>query len=335
MAIGAAILGVEGTQLTPWERDFLRDYNPFGAILFARNIQTPDQVSALTAELRSVIGRDIFVLIDQEGGRVQRLRAPHWREWAPPLDTVARAGSQALRAMELRSTLIACELRALGIDANCAPIADIAGTQTHPFLYNRCYGQDAETVTQIARVVAQAHIAAGVSPVIKHIPGHGRSGADTHHDLPRVSVPLAQLKATDFAPFRALNHLTMGMTAHIVFEAIDPEHPATQSAAVIAMIRDWIGFQGLLMTDDLNMQALSGDLGHRTARALAAGCDLALQCNGKADDMCSVAKAAPQMSAKAQSRAATALLQRTSPPPVDISALEAEFSAILGTNAHE
>jgi beta-N-acetylhexosaminidase len=335
MAIGAAILGVEGTRLTQWERDFLRDFNPFGMILFARNIQTPDQVSALTAEMRSVLGRDIFILIDQEGGRVQRLRAPYWREWTPPLDMVARAGPHAGRAMELRSTLIAHELRSLGIDANCAPIADIAGPQTHPFLHNRCYGQDPSSVTQIAAIVADAFLAAGVMPVIKHIPGHGRSGADTHHDLPRVATPLAQLQTTDFAPFRALAHLPMAMTAHIIFDAIDPQHPATQSAAVIRMIRDWIGFEGLLMTDDLNMQALSGDMRQRTERALAAGCDLALQCNGQAPDMQAVAMAAPQLTPTAQARATAAEKDRKSPPPVDIAALEAEFSSIMGDHRHD
>jgi beta-N-acetylhexosaminidase len=331
---GAAILGLSGPRLTAWERQFLPDYQPFGVILFARNVETPDQIRALTAELRDLLGHDLLVFIDQEGGRVQRLRAPHWREWEPPIQTVARAGPQAPRAMSLCSTLIAQELRALGIDANCAPVADIAGADTHPFLHNRCYGTDAQTVVKIARAVADAYLAAGVLPVVKHIPGHGRSGADTHHDLPRVTALLADMIDQDFAPFRALNDLPMAMTAHIIFDAIDPEHPATQSAAVIAMIRDQIGFDGLLMTDDLNMQALSGDMGVRVALSLQAGCDLVLQCNGEPIDMLAVADAAPQMSDAAEIRAKAALARRRPAPQLDIAALAAEFSAIMGTNAH-
>lgn len=324
--LGAAILGIAGLDITAWDRDFLRDYNPFGMILFARNIDAPDQVMRLTAGLRAHMGRDIPIFIDQEGGRVQRLRSPHWREWDAPLDTVLRSGPHAARAMALRSTLIAHELRALGIDANCAPVADIAGPQTHPFLRNRCYGTDAQTVIDIARSVADAHLAAGVLPVIKHIPGHGRASADTHHDLPRVTAALADLIAQDFAPFAALKDLPMAMTAHIIYDAIDPDHPATHSAAVIAHIRQTIGFTGILMTDDLNMQALSGDMGQRTARAMAAGCDLALQCNGAPADMLAVAANAPSLPNAA--RANAALNRRRAPTPVDIAALEAEFSQI-------
>lgn len=332
---GAAILGLAGPRLTAWERQFLPDYQPFGVILFARNIETPDQVRSLTAELRDLLGPDLLVLIDQEGGRVQRLRAPYWREWGPPLQTVARAGPQAARAMFLRSTLIALELRALGIDANCAPVADIACAATHPFLHNRCYGTDAQTVTAIARAVADAHLGAGVLPVVKHIPGHGRSGADTHHDLPRVTAPLDALITQDFAPFRALNDLPMAMTAHIIFEAVDPDHPATHSPATIALIRNQIGFDGLLMTDDLNMQALSGDMGARVAQSLQAGCDLALQCNGQQGDMLALALAAPQMTTAAQTRAQAALARRRPAPDLDIIALAAEFSAIMGADTHD
>lgn len=332
---GAAILGLEGPRLTAWERQFLPDYQPYGVILFARNVQTPEQIRALTSDLRDLLGGDLLVFIDQEGGRVQRLRSPYWREWDPPLQTVSRAGPNAARAMFIRSTLIALELRALGIEANCAPVADIAGDETHPFLHNRCYGCDAETVSSIARAVAGAHLAAGVLPVVKHIPGHGRSGADTHHDLPRVTASFKALMAHDFAPFRALNDLPMAMTAHIIYDAIDPENPATQSAATIAMIRDQIGFEGLLITDDLNMQALSGDMGGRVARSLQAGCDLALQCNGDQADMLAVAAAAPQMTVSAQRRGAAALARRCPTPELDIAALAAEFSAIMGANAHE
>jgi len=191
---GAAIFGCAGPVLFAQEADFFRDYDPFGFIIFARNVENPDQLRRLTGDLRASVGRDAPILIDQEGGRVQRLRAPIWCDWQPPQDTVMRAGPQAARAMALRSMIIAAELRAVGIDANCAPVADIATDATHPFLRNRCYGTDAQAVTNIARAVADAHLAMGVLPVIKHLPGHGRASADTHHDLPTVTTSLAALQ---------------------------------------------------------------------------------------------------------------------------------------------
>lgn len=331
---GAAIFGCEGQRLSPSERDFFRDYDPFGFILFARNVEDPEQLRRLTGDLRAAVGRDAPILIDQEGGRVQRLRAPHWREWDPPLDMVARAGGHALRAMWIRSRLIAHELRAVGIDANCAPCADVAGPATHPFLKNRCYGTDPVTVAALSRAAAEAHLQGGVLPVVKHLPGHGRATADTHLDLPTVAEPLDTLHATDFAPFRALNDLPMAMTAHIVFAAIDPHHPATQSPAVIRMIREGIGFGGLLMTDDLNMQALSGNLGERTLRAMDAGCDIALHCKGDMAEMRMVAAAAGNMTPQARKRAEAALARRLPPDSVDIAALEAELSGLLHGTQH-
>ncbi|MEO5614921.1 MAG: beta-N-acetylhexosaminidase [Cypionkella sp.] len=330
---GAAIFGCAGLTLTAAERDFFRDYDPLGFIVFARNVETPEQLIRLTADLRDSVGRDAPILVDQEGGRVQRLRAPYWREWAAPLDTVEKAGADAARAMALRALLIAAELRAVGIDANCAPVADIAGPNTHPFLRNRCYGQDIETVTKISRAVADAHLEMGVLPVVKHMPGHGRSVNDTHHDLPTVSTDRATLNATDFAPFRALADLPMAMTAHIIFSAYD-NLPATQSPTMIKAIRDEIGFAGLLITDDLNMQALAGSLGQRAARSMAAGCDIALHCKGDMAEMLEVATAAGVMTEAARSRAAAALAQRRPAKSVDIAALEAEFSALLGDGAH-
>ncbi len=331
---GAAIFGCAGPVLLVQEADFFREYDPFGFIIFARNVENPGQLRRLTADLRNAVGRDAPVLIDQEGGRVQRLGAPHWRDWQPPLDTVARAGAQAARAMALRSMMIAAELRAVGIDANCAPVADIASAATHPFLRNRCYGTDAQSVTHIARAVADAHLAMGVLPVVKHLPGHGRATADTHHDLPTVTADLADLTATDFAPFRALIDLPMAMTAHIIFAAVDATRPATQSPDMIKIIRDVIGFAGLLMTDDLNMNALSGDLTDRTARAIAAGCDIALHCKGDLAQMIAVAVAAGDMTAAAQSRASQALARRAIPLAVDIAALEAEFLQAMEQGAH-
>ena len=330
---GAAIFGCAGPVLTAAERDFFRDYDPLGFIVFARNVETPVQLARLTADLRDAVGRDAPILVDQEGGRVQRLRGPHWREWAPPLETVAKAGPHAAQAMALRSLVIAAELRAVGIDANCAPVADIAGPDTHPFLRNRCYGQDAATVTAIARAVADAHLDMGVLPVVKHMPGHGRSINDTHHDLPTVTTDRATLAATDFAPFRALADLPMAMTAHIIFSAYD-SLPATQSPAMIKAIREEIGFAGLLITDDLNMQALAGSLGQRAARSIAAGCDIALHCKGEMAEMLEVATAAGTMTADARARATAALAQRRPAKAVDIAALEAEFSALLGESAH-
>ncbi len=324
---GAAIFGCLGPHLAPHEAAFFRDADPFGFILFARNIETPAQVSRLCCDLRASVGRRAPILIDQEGGRVQRLRAPHWREWAPPLDTALAAGTNAPRVMALRAQIICAELLTLGIDANCAPVADIAGPQTHPFLRNRCYGTDAASVAAIARAVADAHLDMGVLPVVKHLPGHGRADLDTHLHLPRVSAPLDDLMATDFAPFAALRDLPMAMTAHIIFDSLDPLRPATQSPAAIDAIRNIIGFNGLLISDDLNMQALAGDLGQRTAAAIGAGCDIALHCNADAAQMAAVAAAAGSMGQGSRARAAAALARRGAPKPVDIAALEAEFSA--------
>lgn len=330
---GAAIFGCEGTVLGAAERDFFRDYNPLGFIIFARNVENPDQLRALTSDLRAAVGRDAPILIDQEGGRVQRMRAPYWREWLPPLDMVERAGAKAVRAMALRSMLIAAELRAVGIDANCAPVADIGNPLTHPFLRNRCYGQDVETVTAVARAVADAHLAMGVLPVVKHMPGHGRAQNDSHKDLPTVTESRDTLTAQDFAPFRALNDLPMAMTAHIVYSAYD-DLPATQSPTMIKIIRENIGFKGLLLTDDLNMQALSGGLADRAARSIAAGCDIALHCKGDLAEMQAVAAASGDMTAATRSRAQAALAQRHAPDVLDITAAEAELVALAGDFAH-
>lgn len=326
----AAIFGCAGLALLGSERAFFRETDPFGFIVFARNVHSPDQLYRLTSDLRAAVGRDAPVLVDQEGGRVQRLRAPHWRDWTPPLDAIAAARdlATACRMMALRASLIAAELRAVGLDANCAPVADIATAATHPVLRNRCYGTDAASVTAISRAVADAYLAGGVLPVIKHMPGHGRAAGDTHHDLPTVSADASVLASTDFAPFRALSDLPMAMTAHIVFSAFDAENPATQSARMIEVIRQQIGFAGLLMTDDLNMQALSGTLADRTARSLQAGCDIALHCKGDMAEMQAVAAAAGPMRANTHARAAAAMARRLARPQIDISALEAALADV-------
>lgn len=327
---GATILGCEGLRLGRGEAAFFRETDPLGFILFARNVDDPAQLRRLTSDLREAVGRDAPVLVDQEGGRVQRLRSPHWREWLPPFDQVARSRPGAMaRGIWLRYRLIAAELRDVGIDADCAPTADLAWPATHPFLKNRCFGEDVPTVIAAARTCAEGLLAGGVLPVMKHLPGHGRTVVDSHHDLPTAAAPARELMATDFAPFRALADLPMGMTAHIVVPAYDADHPATASARMIRVIREEIGFGGLLLTDDLTMQALSGSLAERTAKAIAAGCDIALHCNGARSEMEGVIAAAGPMSDRALARAEAALSRRRAPDPIDPEALLAELDSLL------
>lgn len=321
----AAIFGCDGLRLTAEEKAFFRDVQPFGFILFARNIETADQVRALCDELRVSVDHYAPILIDQEGGRVQRLRAPLATEWLPPLEQVQKAGRNAARAMYLRYRIIAHELMALGVDADCAPMVDVARPDTHPFLRNRCYGEDPQQIIEIGCAVAEGLWDGGVYPVIKHMPGHGLAVVDSHKDLPRVSVPKAQL-AGDFAPFKALNDLPMGMTAHIVFEDMD-NAPATTSPKMMQFMRDEIGFDGLIMTDDIDMQALSGSVDQRAAAAIAAGCDAVLHCNGTLADRQAVAAAICEMSDAGQRRADEVLKARRLPVPVDIEALAEELKA--------
>ncbi|MDT8326829.1 MAG: beta-N-acetylhexosaminidase [Roseovarius sp.] len=325
---GACILDAVGLRLSAEEKSFFAKADPFGFILFARNIDSPEQVRALCAEMRDAVGRDAPITIDQEGGRVQRLRAPLWRDWPAPLDQVGAAGDHAEEVMYLRYRLIADELHALGIDSNCAPLVDVAGPKTHPFLQNRCYGFEADTVARIGRAVANGLLDGGVLPVLKHIPGHGRAEADSHLDLPMVDAPHAQLSQSDFAPFKALNDLPLGMTAHLVYSAIDPA-PATTSAKMMRLIRDEIGFDGLIMTDDISMKALSGALGDLSRAAIKAGCDVILHCNGTLDERREVAEAAGRMTGPAQTRAERALDARKPPEPVDIPALSAKLDALI------
>ena len=267
--------------------------------------------------------------MDQEGGRVQRLRAPHWRDWTAPLDFVQAAGPNAAEAMYLRFRLIADELHRVGIDSNCAPMVDVAGAQTHAFLRNRCYGTTPDAVATLGRAAADGMLAGGVLPVVKHMPGHGRATMDSHFDLPQVDAPRAALDTHDFAPFKALNDLPMGMTAHLVYDAIDPR-PATLSPVMMQLIREDIGFDNLIMTDDISMKALSGEVDDIAAGALAAGCDVVLYCNATLEDRTRVADAAGEMSDAAQTRAARALAMRRTPDDVDIPALTAKLDRLLG-----
>ncbi|MEX5564024.1 beta-N-acetylhexosaminidase [Pseudophaeobacter sp. 1A16562] len=326
---GATILDAEGLRLTQNEKALFRDADPFGFILFARNISSADQVRALCGELRDSVGRDCLITIDQEGGRVQRLRPPLGRDWLPPMEHAVQAGDGAERAMYLRYRLIAHELHALGIDSNCAPIADIASADTHPFLRNRCYGEALPDVTVLARAVAEAHLDGGVVPVLKHIPGHGRAVADSHLDLPHVAASAADLEATDFAAFRALNDLPMAMTAHIVFDALDPR-PATLSPPVMERIRKGIGFDGLIMTDDISMKALQGAPADIAGQSRAAGCDIVLLCNADLAVRTQVAEAAGTLDEVGQNRALRAIAARKTPAALDIEAAEAELAALMG-----
>jgi beta-N-acetylhexosaminidase len=328
--LSATILGCEGPRLSPDEARFFSEAQPWGFILFARNIEDPTQLLALTSDLRAAVGRDAPILIDQEGGRVQRMRPPHWRQWRPALEQMAQAGPlRAARAMRLRARLIAHELRSVGIDVNCMPLADVARETTHPILKNRLYGSEPDTVIGAGRAVAEGLLAGGVLPVLKHLPGYGLGDVDSHLTLPRVSAPLDELKRVDFAAFRPLAHLPLGMTAHIVYEALGDDLPATLSPGLIGLIRDEIGFEGALMTDDLSMGALPGPIGERAGRARAAGCDLILHCNGDRAEMEAVVENAGTLDGRSRTRTEAALVARRHPEPLDIEAAEADLAELL------
>jgi beta-N-acetylhexosaminidase len=329
----AAIFGLSGPRLTADERAFFAEADPWGFIVFARNVETPAQLLALTADLRACVGRDAPVLIDQEGGRVQRLRPPHWRAWPDPRPACeALPDADAERMLRLRYRLIAHELRACGVDVNCAPLLDVPQPDAHPIIGDRAYGADPARIARLGRAVREGLAAGGVAPIIKHIPGHGRAGVDSHHALPRVPASRAALEA-DFAPFRAHADAPMAMTAHVVFEAVDPDACATFSPAVIRLIREDIGFAGLLMSDDLGMGALDGPMRERVACAFAAGCDMALHCDGDAAAMQAVAEAAPRLTGAALARARAAEAARGIPDAFDAAQADAALAALGGVHA--
>ncbi|MEL6584687.1 MAG: glycoside hydrolase family 3 N-terminal domain-containing protein [Pseudomonadota bacterium] len=327
--IGAAalILAPDGLRLTAEERSLFARIRPFGFIVFGRNVDTPDQLRALTGEMRDACGWDAPVFVDQEGGRVQRLGAPHWAQWAPPLEFgVGLSLDDRARAFALRYQLIAAELRAVGLDGNCAPCLDVATPATHRFLRNRCLSDDPAEVAVLGRAILDAQLTGGVLPVIKHAPGHGRSEADSHLDLPIVRAEMEALEA-DFAPFKALADAPLAMTGHMAFEAIDQGVPATQSEKVIALLRETLGFNGLLMTDDISMNALSGDVVQRAEASLAAGVDVILHCNGDFNEMVALAEAVPRLD---DAKAADAVAARRPAPVVDVDATRAELAQLLG-----
>ena len=273
------ICGISGTVLTHEEIDFLEREQPYGVILFARNVENPAQLRALCLHIKQALGHKYAaILVDQEGGRVARLKAPHWRKYPPAL-TLANA-TDAERAVYVSARLMAEELRNAGINTDCAPLADVLAPECHAIIGDRAFGDNPVTVAKLARAQAQGLTDGGILPILKHIPGHGRATQDSHAELPRVTASLAELEASDFLPFKALNDLPYAMTAHIVYEALDAERCATISPTVINYIRNEIGFDGLLMSDDLSMKALKGTFGEKTEQCLAAGCDLVLHGNG-------------------------------------------------------
>lgn len=317
------------------ERDFFRAVNPLGFILFQRNCQTPDQVQALVAALRAAVGRaDAPVLIDQEGGRVARLKPPHWPAYPAAAALAALGGERAREAVRLGARLIADDLAGLGITVDCLPVLDIPVAGADAVIGDRAYGDNAAAVTALGRAACEGLLAGGVLPVLKHIPGHGRATVDTHHALARVTAPQAALAASDFAPFRALADMPLAMTAHIVYTAYDAERPATLSRRVIeSAIRSSIGFDGLLLTDDLSMRALGGGFAARAAGALEAGCDVVLHCNGDRAEMTEVAGAVGALSAAARARADRAEARRGAAQPLDRPALEARLRALVAGEA--
>jgi beta-N-acetylhexosaminidase len=320
---------------TAEERVFFRDADPLGFILFQRNCVEPGQVHSLVGTLRETVGRsDAPVLIDQEGGRVARLKPPHWPAYPAPAAIAALGGAAAREAAWAGARLIADDLARLGITVDCVPVLDLPVAGADPVIGDRAWGRAPDGVAVLGRAVCEGMLAGGILPVIKHMPGHGRATVDSHHALPAVDAERATLETSDFAPFRALADMPWAMTAHIVYAALDGEQPATLSPRVIdEVIRRDIGFAGVLISDDLSMQALGGSLGERCAAALAAGCDLALHCNGNMDEMVAVANACRPLTAATRRRLDRAEAMRRIPAPLDRAALETRFRALMAGEA--
>ncbi|MEM7729977.1 MAG: beta-N-acetylhexosaminidase [Pseudomonadota bacterium] len=308
----AAILGLSGPRLTANEKAFFRDVDPWAFILFSRNVESPSQVERLCGELRHAVGREALIFVDQEGGRVQRLKAPHWRAYptgAAYAAIHADDPGRGRRAVWLGHRLIADDLRAVGITADCAPVLDLPQPGADPIISDRALGDDVTGIVDLAHAAMSGLMAGGVAPVVKHIPGHGRATVDSHLALPQIDALLEELTDTDFVPFRRLADAPMAMTAHAVYSQADDRPVTTSPKALQRLIRERIGFDGLLMSDDLDMKALTGNsLVHKTRDALAAGCDVALQCSGQLPDMVEVANGASPLSGRALERAQVAEL---------------------------
>jgi len=303
------IFGCEGFTLTDKERAFFKEVKPAGFILFARNIESPKQVSSLTSEMRQIVGRHkVPILIDQEGGRVQRMTETAWRKYPPMAvfgEMAMKDPTLAASALRLNCRMIADDLRRVGITVNCLPLLDVARPETSTAIGDRAFSDDPNLVAALGRIAVDALQTGGVLPVVKHIPGHGRATVDSHHDLPVVDAPLTALEASDFVPFQVLKDAPFGMTAHIIYKDIDAAKPATLSRIVIGrIIRMKIGFGGILLSDDLSMKALSGPIDELAVDSLKAGCDLALHCNGKLDEMQAIAAAVPNISPKFETKLA-------------------------------
>jgi beta-N-acetylhexosaminidase len=327
------ITGLAGPTLTSQEQAFLRDAEPWGLILFKRNIQAPDQVSRLIAEARAAVGQDVPVLVDQEGGRVQRLGPPHWPAY-PPGAAYGRLHDEdsalGLSAARLGARLMAADLHRLGIDVDCLPLGDVPVAGADRVIGDRAYGDTPAKVSAIAAALAAGLMEGGVLPVVKHLPGHGRATADSHETLPVVTTDRDVLEATDFEAFRPLKDLALGMTAHVVFTDLDPSAPATTSPTIIGqVIRDSIGFSGALMSDDISMGALTGTIVERTRAAIVAGCDLVLHCNGRFEEMLAVAESSPPLGGAAARRTAAALAARRAPAEIDEAAARTQFSTLM------
>jgi len=330
----AFITGLAATALSADERAFCHDASPWGLIIFKRNVETPEQTRRLVASFRDAVGRaDAPVLVDQEGGRVQRLGPPHWPAYPAGAEygrLYDRDPEHGLAAARLGARLIAADLAALGIDVNCLPLADVPVPGADRVIGDRAYGTSPAKVAAIAGAVAAGLAEGGVLPVLKHIPGHGRANTDSHHALPVVEADRKTLETTDFAAFQALARLPLGMTAHVVFKAIDPVTPATTSVTIVReVIRDRIGFDGVLMTDDISMAALKGAIDERCRAAIAAGCDVVLHCNGRLDEMRVVAAAVPPLAGEAARRAAAAQAARRPAMPIEVAAARSRFAAMM------
>lgn len=312
----ALILDCAGTELTTEERRFFADVNPYGFILFARNCESPAQVHSLVAAMKEAVGRaEVPILIDQEGGRVARLKPPHWRPSPAAGRLATLSGASAREAIYLNARLIAHELHGLGINVDCAPVADLPTPGAHDIIGDRAYGATPQQVIELAGDMARGLMDGGVIPVLKHIPGHGRAEADSHHKLPVVTASLEELARTDFVPFRALRALPMAMTAHVLYTALDAARMATLSPVVIGYIREVLEFEGLLMSDDLLMKAMQGSIAERTRASLEAGCDIALLCNATPEQQREAARVCPPMTREAEARSARAFACVAAPQP--------------------
>src|SRR5829696_1720351 len=338
MTARAFIAGCSGPVLTAEEEAFFRAAAPWGFIVFRRNIETPAQLTALTAALRETVGRDAPILIDQEGGRVQRMGPPHWPVYPPGRAYGRIAGNDRLFQREiarLGARLMAHAPREVGINVDCVQVLDIPVEGAHDGIGDRAYARDPETVAVLGRAAAEGLSAGGVLPVIKHVPGHGRAGADSHHALPVVHASREDLERQDFIPFRHLADMPLAMTAHVVYTALDPDRPATTSPRVVQdVIRDHMRYDGLLVSDDLSMNALAGSLAERAAAAFAAGCDVALHCNGRLDEMDEVASETPELAGEAKRRTEAALARtRHIPEPLNVVDARQRFTAALAALA--